>query len=291
MQEQDAKPGDTELTASPEKPRFDAPITSGPSSRDLDLAGAENLSVGGKMGMMHPFVLLAAMGLMQSAPAAALFALFGWVAIVGGMMGGSKAVSKVADSGSRLDAPSGAMSKGFAAIGAACLAALVAGGLGDTPASFMVLNGLWAALTVVAVKSANKTDAQSGWIAGATSQTAAALFFGVPLTLIPGLPIPSVVYLTPILSAISLYNTWKTMSTRGTERSRYALNAAGAAALGTLAFLPATAALIGFSPFEAVCHLIVSMGTLMLPIWSMRDKFRPALTAGDATEHKALPSE
>ena len=298
MQEHEASSGETASAidapaieaVEPEKPKFDAPMITGSSSRELDLAGAENLSVAGKMGMMHPFVLLAAMGMMQSAPWAALVALFGWVAVVGGLMGGSKSLTTSARA-SKLDSPSGAMSKGFAAIGGACLAALVCGGLGDTPTSFMVLNGLWAALTMVAVKSATKTDAQSGWIAGATSQTAAALFFGVPLALIPGLTIPFVVKLTPFLSGISLFYSWKTMSARGTQRSRYALNAAGAAALATLAFLPATAALIGFSPFEALCHFTVSMGSLALPIWTMRNKMRAALPAAETADRPALPSE
>lgn len=256
-------------------------------SREVDLPGAENLGTVGKMGMMHPFAILLAMGMMQTAPWAAMLALFSWVAVVGGLMGGSKSVTTTE---SKLDAPSGAMSKGFAAIGTACLLALISGGLGDTPLSFYVLNGLWASLTMVAVRSANKTDAQSGWIAGATSQTAAALFFGVPLAFASGLPIPMIVKATPILSAISLYYSWKTMSARGTERSRYALNSAGAAALATLAFLPATAAIIGFSAFEAACHLTVSMGSLLLPIWSMRNKLRPALTAGDSSDRPALPA-
>lgn len=298
MQEQDSKSGKTDLTAEPDTPKFDAPVTLGSSSRDLDLSGAENLSVAGKLGMMHPFILLAAMGMFQSVSTAVLFAAFGWVALVGGLIGGSKAVSKRKSRDTRLMAPSGAMSKGFAAVGLACLVAIISGGLGDTPLSFMVLNGLWAAFTMVAVRSATKTDAQSGWVAGATSQTAAALFFGVPLAAYLSLPVWAyTVYATPFLSAISLYYSWKFMGTRGTQRSRNALNAAGSAALATLAFLPATAALIGFSAFEALCHFTVAFGSLLLPIWTMRDKLRPALTANSgsdalpAADRPALPSE
>ena len=42
--------------------------------REVDLPGAENLGVTGKMGMMHPFALLLAMGMMQTAPWAAMVA-------------------------------------------------------------------------------------------------------------------------------------------------------------------------------------------------------------------------
>lgn len=299
MQEQDSDPGETDPTAEPEKPKFEAPMTMGSTSRELDLSGAESLTIAGKLGMMHPFVLLFALGMMQSVSAAVLFAAFGWVAVVGGMMGGSKAVSRRKSRDGRLVAPTGAMSKGFMALGAACLAAIISGGLGDTPTSFMILNGLWAALTMVAVKSATRTDAQSGWVAGATSQTAAALFFGVPLAAYISLPAWAyTVYATPFLSAISLYYSWRFMGTRGTARSRNALNAAGAAALGTLAFLPATAALIGFSGFEAACHFTVAFGSLLLPIWTMRDKLRPALSSSGpdtaslpSPDRPALPSE
>ena len=293
--EQDDDPVDPPKPKPPAYDPSELPVSLGSSSRDLDLSGAERLSTGGKFGMMHPFALLAVVGFSTVSSWGAMMALFLWVTFIGGMMGGSKAVAKRSDEGGKLISPSGAMSRGFMALGAACVAALVAGGLGETALSFYVLNGLWAGLTMLAVRSASKTDAQSGWIAGATSQTAAALFFGVPLFTNPLVPL--VVKLTPLFSLASLWYSWKFMGARGTNRSRAALNAAGAAALGTLAFLPATAALLGFSAFEAMCHFTVSMGTLMIPIWAMRDKIRPALSGGGDTtplaapERPALPSE
>lgn len=270
------------------------------SSRDVDLPGTEKLGAMGKLGMLHPMALLLALGVITTTTMTPLWALFAWVAVVGGLMGGSssKAVARRSTDEGKLISPTGAMSRGYLALGGACIAAMLAGGLGETAFSFYVLNGLWAAFTMWAVRGATKTDAQSGWIAGATSQTAAALFFGVPLMLHPG--VHWVVRLTPLFSAVSLWQTWKFMGSRGTARSRAALNAAGASALGTLAFLPATASLLGtFSLFEAMCHLTVSMGSLMLPIWAMKDRIRPALaesTSSDisalpSSDHKALPSE
>ena len=301
MQEDDSDPVDAP------KPRpvdsGDLPAPMGSSSRELDLSGAENLSIAGKLGMMHPFLLLLALGVSSVSSWGAMMMLFTWVAVVGGTMGGSKAVARRASDTSGMLAPSGAISRGFGAIGLACIAALLAGGLGETELSFYVLNGLWAAFTALAVKSASKTDAQSGWIAGASSQTAAALFFGVPLLVSPLIPwagLGLVVKSTVLFSMASLYQTWKFMGSRGTNRSRAALNAAGAAAIGTLAFLPATAMILKFSLFEVACHLTVSLGTLMIPIWSMRDKLRPALTSGGgsgdapsltSSDRPALPSE
>jgi hypothetical protein len=268
-----------------DKGSADFPVAYPSTSRELDLAGAEKLSTAGKLGMMHPFALLAVMGMIPITGFWPFMALFAWVAVVAGWCG-LTAVKTTDDKA--MVAPSGAMRKGFAALGTACVLALLAGGLGETPLSFMVLNGMWAALTMAAVRSGTKTDAQSGWMAGATSQTAAALFFGVPLAfLVPG--IPFTVYLTPFFSAGALWYSWKFMSSRGTDRSRAALNAAAMSALGTLAFLPATAALIGFSGFEAACHFTVALGSLLLPIWSMRNRMRPALGAGDATP-ATLPS-
>lgn len=261
-------------------------LTTHVSTRDVDLAGAEQISLAGKLGVLHPYMLLLATGMMTTLPMPITIALFAWVALVAGRSRRkSKALSRVREQA--LDTPSNSVRKGFGAIGWACLLALLAGGLGESWASFVVLNGAWAALTLNAVRSGSKTDAQTGWMAGATSMTAAALFFGVPLAFVAG--IPFVVKLTPIWAGLSLWQSWKFMGARGTERSRAAMNAAASAAVATLCFLPATAALIGFSAFEAACHFAVAFGSVLLPIWSMREKLRPELSEGDA--RPALPSE
>jgi hypothetical protein len=269
-------------------PQYDiAPLGGG--SRDLDLSGAEQLSTVGKMGVLHPHILLGMMAILApAAPHAASFAVFTWI-VLNAMAGkrGSKALSRVRDRS--LDTPSTAVRKGFGALATACLLALICGGLGEAPLSFAVLNGAWAGLTLAAVRSGSKTDAQTGWMAGATSMTAAALFFGVPLAFYCYNAVPWVVLLTPFLAAGSLWQSWKFMGGRGTGRSRAALNATILSGLATLAFLPATAALIGFSAFEAMCHFSVAFGSIMLPIWTMRDRLKPAIGAGEGSSAGALP--
>lgn len=298
MQDPENPPGSgSDLPAKPAPaPQYDvSPLAGG--SRDLDLAGAEQLSTAGKVGVLHPHILLGLIAYyFPAAPLPATFALFVWVMLNGLARGKgrSKALSRVRDRS--LDTPSTGVRKGFAALSGACLLALLAGGLGETALSFAVLNGMWAALTLGAVYSGSKTDAQTGWMAGATSMTAAALFFGVPLAFYAG--IPFVVKLTPLFVAISLWQSWKFMGARGQARSRAALNAAVSAGIATLCFLPATAALLGFSVGEALCHFSVAFGSVMLPIWTMKDRLRTAIGGGGASTAAlsgetppALPSE
>lgn len=287
MQDPENPPGSgSDLPAKPAPaPRYDiSPLAGG--SRDLDLAGAEQLSTAGKIGVLHPHILLGLIAYyFPAAPAPATFALFAWVMLNGlSRKKRSKALSRVHDRS--LDTPSTGVRKGFAALGGACLLALLCGGLGETALSFNVLNSMWALLTLAAVHSGSKTDAQTGWMAGATSMTAAALFFGVPLAFFAG--IPFVVKLTPLFVLLSLWQSWKFMGTRGQARSRAALNAAASAGIATLCFLPATAALLGFSPLEALCHFSVAFGSVLLPIWSMKDRLRPALGGGDGSSSGAL---
>ncbi|MBI4863566.1 MAG: hypothetical protein HY815_25405 [Candidatus Riflebacteria bacterium] len=232
----------------------------------VDLPGTERLGGLAKLWLLHPYALLAIAGYMSlMAPGPFLVtAVFAWVAFV---VGSGFGRGRKRDGSSPLLAPSAGLKGGFRALGFTVLAAVASSFLallGLPNVAFYVLNGAWVVLTAAAVHQASRTDAQTGWMVGATSMAAACAFFGIPLALIPGVPWP--MKLIPFLCAGSAWQTWNYLSSRGAERTRSALKALSAASLATLCYLSFSALVMGFSLFEATCHFSIVAASFLIPL-------------------------
>jgi hypothetical protein len=248
------------------------------SSDNLDLAGAESLSGLSRLWLFHPFALLVMVGLLPVAPSAVFIALFGWLVCHSSPPDGKGVARGASGRDYPLETPSAGIRKGFAAIGLASVLALAAGGLGTNLLSFGILNGAWAVLTAFAVRSGARTDAQTGWLAGATSMTAAGAFFGIPLALIPGMPLP--VKLIPLFLATSLWQLWRATSLRGQARSRAALGAAVTGALATVCYLPGSFLQFNMTwAYEVLCHSLTLGSSLFIPLMIARESARASLPA------------
>jgi hypothetical protein len=246
-------------------------------STELDLAGAERLNGLDKLWLLHPYGLALAAGcgwFLGSWGPIVLTAVLVWMlGMSGSRKGRGKELARARErEGRSLLPPSSALRAGFGVFGVMGLAALAAL-LGGAPGlHFYLLNGLWAGLTAVAVYRASRTDAQTGWMTGATSMAVPCTFFGIPLAVLPGLPWP--IRLLPILCAASVWATWSYLSGRGTSRTKAALNALVTASVASVCYLSASTAIWGLSLFEASVHLGVPLLSFGIPYWVARERMR-----------------
>jgi hypothetical protein len=236
-----------------------------------------------KLRPMVPYLFLA--GIMLNSPALMLGALA--VSICAGLMaratGHSRALAPhQTDGGRELLSPAGAVRKGFGAVGFACLSIYALYMVGFPP--YLVyppslFRGIWAFWTWRAVRSASRTDAQSGWMAGATSLTAFSMFWWAKFGFYLGIVAPICQVAIPTLGVAAAWQTWRFLSTRGVERSRAALKASVLGAAAALLFAP-----IGAPSFLPTVGLAAAV-SLFLPAWMSRHR----LQIGQESQPPALP--
>jgi len=254
----------------PDPVREAAPVSC--RTEEDSLPGTERLSSFEKFWFLHPHLLLGLAGYLAVFMVESPFlpsAVFLWTVLAMGSWFG-KGTARRGVQESPLSPPSEGLKSGYRAIGFATLAATLAGLLGPQGLAFYVLNGSWLLFSMAAVIRASRTDAQTGWMTGATSMGAACTFFGLPLAFVPGMPWP--VTVLPLLSAGVTWQSWKFLSNRGQKRTTSALKALALASLATVFYLP-SAVLTGFSFFEAACHLSVVIASVLIPLGACLDRF------------------
>lgn len=281
--------------AAPESSVYDLPMVASPGSRDLrtaDLAGVETMTTAKKLWLMHPYALLMAFGAMWVTlpinAALATMMMIGLTLYSVTMAAATRSSRSTALSRARKEtllAPSSALKAGLGIFGAMGLAATAASFAGGALFEFFVLNGTWGALSLFAVYQASKSDAQTGWMTGASAMAVPCTFFGImvairavqiwpfwSLTLWP-------VLMVPLLCMGAIWQSWNYLSTRGRDRTASSLKALAFASLATIFYLPATSFFWSFSIFEALIHLGLPIAAFAIPLWMNRERVRQVSAA------------
>ena len=250
-------------------------------TRDLlpsELTGTEKMGLAKKLWLMHPFALLIGIGVLSSQTVMSSVVITGlllWTAL----MMGAKTFKQitVGPAANEVVAPSTAVKAGMGIFGMMGLASIGALMTGITNLDFFVLNGAWGVLSLLAVYQASKSDAQTGWMTGASAMAVPCTFFGMAVALramefSAGILLP--VKLVPILCLAAVYQTWQYLSKTGRNRTKASLKALGLASLATVCYLPATTYFWGFSIFEAIVHLGLPVGAFAIPLLMSRNRLK-----------------